>query len=113
MATYVILHKMLSLLISLSPSGGLTSVWQIIAMLILARTHLLFGYMKTKAMKYGPPNSLNRCSINQTQHEHTESAVAMETRLTWAFSWSTEKLQTSHVSGSFSLLATILRMADR
>lgn len=43
MATYVILHRMLSLLISLSPSGGLTRVWQIMPMLILARTHLLDG----------------------------------------------------------------------
>lgn len=44
LATYVILHRMLSRLISLSPSGGLTSVWQIMAMLILARTHLLLGW---------------------------------------------------------------------
>lgn len=35
---------MLSLLISLSPSGGLTRVWQIMAMLILARTQRLDGW---------------------------------------------------------------------
>lgn len=40
-ATYVILHRMLSLLIFLFPSGGLTNVWQIIAIFILARTHRL------------------------------------------------------------------------
>jgi len=33
--------------------------------------------------------------------------------LTWAFSWSTEKLHTSQVSGSLSSLPGILRMADR
>lgn len=44
LATYVILQRMLSLLISLSPSGGLTSVWQIMATLILARTQRLVGW---------------------------------------------------------------------
>lgn len=33
--------------------------------------------------------------------------------LTAALSWSTEKLQTSHVSGSFSFVAKIFLMADR
>lgn len=33
--------------------------------------------------------------------------------LTAALSWSTEKLHTSHVSGSFSFVAKIFRMADR
>lgn len=33
--------------------------------------------------------------------------------LTGASSWSTEKLQTSHVSGSFSFLGGIILMADR
>lgn len=33
--------------------------------------------------------------------------------LTGALSWSTEKLQTSHVSGSFSFVAKIFLMADR
>lgn len=34
-------------------------------------------------------------------------------KLTAALSWSTEKLQTSHVSGSFSFVAKIFLMADR
>lgn len=43
---------MLSLLISLLPSGGLTRVWQIMATLILARIHRLVGYRtKRELMK--------------------------------------------------------------
>ena len=48
LATYVILHRMLSLLISLFPSGGLTNVWQIIAIFILARTQRLFSCQKNE-----------------------------------------------------------------
>lgn len=51
LATYVILQRMLSLLISLSPSGGLTKVWQIMATLILARTHRFVGWKKNKKRK--------------------------------------------------------------
>lgn len=46
LATYVILHRILSLLISLFPSGGLTNVWHIIAIFILARTQRLFSYKR-------------------------------------------------------------------
>lgn len=49
-ATYVILHRMLSLLIFLFPSGGLTNVWQIIAIFILARTHRLFVCQETQSL---------------------------------------------------------------
>lgn len=55
---------------------------------------------------------MNALNVKLLLVKQIDSAVAMETRLTWAFSCSTEKLQTSHVSGSFSLLAIILRMED-
>lgn len=43
----------------------------------------------------------------------TQSRSERTCWLTCALSWSTEKLQTSQVSGSFSLLAKIFLMADR
>lgn len=43
----------------------------------------------------------------------TTQCKPQRVNLTGASSWSTEKLQTSHVSGSFSFLGGIILMADR
>lgn len=64
LATYVILHRMLSLLISLFPSGGLTNVWQIIAIFILARTQRLFSCKKKKHCKPQTKSASSYLSMN-------------------------------------------------
>lgn len=88
-----------------SGGGGLLSpnsvLWEICALIAIERRNNRERrdlQVSLSSMVYLFTYSNNRCSHNN---------------LTGALLWSTEKLQTSHVSGSFSFVAKIFLMADR